>query len=158
MLQNDRNRFSIQPTGLENHNINRRWFLLCGLIALNAVLTGLTGRASAARLPKSTLTVNVLSVDPESTNREEVKYPGQPDVVFETTKFVAKVQITKILVNDHGLSVGAVINIRYSVTVRQPPDPGFRVRPTLSAGETKTVTVFGGYDARAGGNSFNWQN
>jgi hypothetical protein len=132
--------------------MNRRSLLLCGSIALNAILAALTGGASAIRLPTSTLTVNVLSVDRESFNREETKYPGLPTVVFETTKFVAKAKITRVLESAHGLNAGAVIDIRYSVTVRQPPDPAFRVRPTLSAGETVTLSVFGG------GSSFAWRN
>jgi hypothetical protein len=145
--------FSFQPTDMRSHNMNRRSFLMCGAIALNAVLAT-TGVASAARLrlPTSTLTVNVLVVDRESFNREEIQYPGQPAIAFETTKYVAKAQITKVLESEHGLSAGAVINIRYSVTVRRPPHPAFRVRPMLGAGETITLTVFGG------GSSFDWRN
>jgi hypothetical protein len=132
--------------------MNRRPVVLCWAIALDAILFGSIGGAPAARLPTSTLTINVLSVDRESVNREETKHPGQPTVVFETTKFVAKAKITRVLASDHGLNAGDVIDIRYGVTVRQPPDPAFRVRPALSAGETVTVTVFGG------GNSFSWRN
>jgi hypothetical protein len=132
--------------------MNRRSFLVCGSIALNAVLILPISVASAARLATSTITVSVLSVDRESFNREDIQYPGQPAIAFETTKYVARAQVTNVLNSDHELSAGAVIEIRYSVTVRQPPHPAFRVRPTLNAGETKTLTVSGG------SSSFYWHN
>jgi hypothetical protein len=131
--------------------MNRRSLLWRGSIALYAILVMPKSVALAARLPTSTLTVNILSVEPESFNRQESQYPGQQSVAFETTKYVAKAQVSKVLESDHGLSAGAVIYIRYSVTVRQPPHPAFRVRPMLSAGETTTLTVFGE------GGSFYWR-
>ncbi len=137
---------------MESWNMNWRSFLMCGSVALNAVLMVSISAASAARLPTSTLTVSVLSVDRESVNRQESQYPGQPVIIFETTRYVAKAQVINVVQSDHGLSAGTVVDIRYSVTVRQPPHPAFRVRPTLNAGEMKTLTVFGG------GNSFNWRN
>jgi hypothetical protein len=133
--------FSVQGMELQ---MKRRSFVKYWTIALSAILLGPTGGASAARLPTSTLTVDVLSVEPENVNREETKFPSRPTVVFETTKFVAKAKINKVMQTDHGLSVGDVIVIRYRVTTRQPPDPGFRVRPSLSAGQIVTITVAGG--------------
>jgi hypothetical protein len=138
---------------MEDHDMNRRALLLSGSVALNAaLLAAAMGGASAAQLPTSTVTVNVLSVDRESADREEARYPGRSPIVFETTKFLAKAQIAKVLKSAHGLAAGDVIDIRYSVTVRQPPDPAFRVKPTLSVGETRTLTVFGN------GSSFTWRN
>ncbi len=121
------------------------------LAAFVAVAT-LTEGAVAAPLPTSTLTVNILSVDRESSKRDETRYPGRPLVVFETTWFRARALIAEVLKTDHKLTAGAVIDIRYSITVREPPDPAYHVRPALSAGETKTVTVFGD------GDSFIWRN
>jgi hypothetical protein len=117
--------------------------ILCGAIALNAILMAATGGATAAQPGTSTLTVNVQSVDPESFTRKNVHVPCGSSFALETTKYVAKAQITKVLNTDHGLSPGAVIDIRYSVTVRQPPLPAFPVSPMLSPGETVTLTVFG---------------
>ena len=131
--------------------MNRRSLLLCGSIALNSMLLASTGVASAARLPTSTVSVDILSVDRVSFDRRESQYAGQPAVTFETTKYVAKARIIKVFKSDHGLSVGVIIDVRYSVTVRQPPDPAFRVRPMLSAGETVTLTLFGA------GTSFDWR-
>lgn len=132
--------------------MNRGSFFICGSIALNAVLLMSISAASAARLPTSTLTVSVLSVDRESVNRQESQYSGQPAIIFETTKFVAKAQVINVVESDRGLSAGAVIDIRYRVTVRQPPHASFRVKPSLNAGEIKTITVFGS------GSLYNWRN
>jgi hypothetical protein len=126
-------------------------FLLGGWL-LGSFLAASTGSASAARLPLSTITVNVLSVDRESFHRDERRPPAQSDVVFDTTRFVARALITEVLKTDHGLNPGALIDIRYDVTERQPPHPAFPVRARLNAGETATLTVFGG------GSSFIWRN
>src|SRR5262249_48968907 len=77
----------------ENVNMNRRSFLLRCAIAPNAAILVMPTGASAVRLPTSTLTVSVLSVDRESFERKEFNPPGQPTLVFETIKFVAKAQI-----------------------------------------------------------------
>jgi hypothetical protein len=143
-----------------------RLFLLWGSIVLGGVLLGgfllggfllrgflatSTSGASAARLPVSTITVNVLSVDRESSHRDESRNPAQPDVVVDTTRFVARALIAAVLNTEHGLNPGAAIDIRYDVAVRHPPHPSFPVRARLNAGETVTLTVFGG------GSSFYWR-
>ncbi len=132
--------------------MKRRSFLAFSAIALIAPLMLPIGSTSAARLLTSSIVVEVLSVDRESVNREEIKYPERPTVAFETSKYVAKARVTKILRNENGLQEGAVIDILYSVTVRDPPDPFFRVRPTLSAGQATTLSVSGG------GGKFDWRN
>ena len=132
--------------------MNMRSLFLFGPVVLGAILGLSSIKASAARLPTSTITVNVLSVDRESVNREEIRYPGQPSVAFEKSNFVAKAKIANVVRTDHGLTPGAVIDIHYSVTVRDPPAPAFHVRSSLSAGEMATITVSGG------GGSFVWQN
>jgi hypothetical protein len=125
-------------------------FLLGGFL-LRGFLAASAGSASAARLPVSTITVNVLSVDRESSHRDESRNPAQPDVVIDTTRFVARALITTVLNTEHGLSPGPVIDIRYDVAERQPPHPAFRVRARLNAGETVTLAVSGG------GSSFYWR-
>ena len=131
-----------------------RSFLRGGSIALSAVppgamLASSTG-ASAARLPVSTITVNVLSIDRESVHRDESRNHAQPDVI-DTGNFLARAVITKVLNTEHGLSSGAIIDIRYDVAERHPPHPLFPVRARLNAGETVTLTVFGR------GSSFYWR-
>jgi hypothetical protein len=102
----------------------------------------------AARLPRSTVTVIVRSVDRESYNREETPAPG---VVMERTSFVARAEIVEVPHNEHGLTPGTVIDIRYDVVVRQPPGTMLRGK-TLTPGET--VTLIGLYGR---GTSFTWQ-
>jgi hypothetical protein len=144
-----------RPRRREDYNMSLRSFLQWGSIALSAVLPGAmlassTG-APAARLPVSTITVNVLSVDRESVHRDESRNPAQPDVVIDTGNFLARSVITKVLNTEHGLSPGAIIDIRYDVAERHPPNPSFPVRARLNAGETVTLTVFGR------GSSFYWR-
>lgn len=123
--------------------MNRRLFLLLGVAYCGA---GLTAPAVAARPPASQLVVNVLSVDRESSSRRE--YSG--GVSVETTKFVAKAQIQQVLVNEHRLSPGALIEIRYEVDVRQPQLPKARDRGRLNPGEVATIWIVGD------GGQFRW--
>jgi hypothetical protein len=120
--------------------MNRRIFHLLSAACCVAVLAALTGATRAWKLTTSKLIVKVMSVDRESSSRRE--YSG--GVSVETTKFVAKAQIQEVLVNEHGLSPGAIVEIRYAVDVRQPPLPNARDRGRLNPGETTTVTVAGG--------------
>ncbi len=76
-------------------------------------------------------------VERQSSKRETPQ--SSPNVTFETTFFVAKAQIQKVFNTEHGLSPGSVIEIRYKVVVRQPPDPAFPHYLTLKAGETITL-------------------
>ena len=124
-------------------------FSLGGFV-LRGFLAASTG-ASAVRLPVSTITVNVLSVDRESFHRDKSLNPAQPDGFIDTTRFVARALIAAVLNNEHGLNPGAAIDIRYDVAERHPPHPSFPVRARLNAGETVTLTVFGG------GSSFYWR-
>jgi len=117
-----------------------------GAVTCGAILLAPADGARAAKLRDSTLTVNVLSVDRQCFNREEFK-----DRSRETTSFAAKAQILAVLNNEHGLSPGAVIEIRYDVVVWQPRLPGIRDSRTLKTGETVTLTVIGE------GTTFQWQ-
>jgi len=127
--------------------MNRRDFLLCGAITCTAMPLA----ADAARLPVSTVTVNVLSVALVSQNVEAPRGSG-PDVVFERSNFVAKGRIVEIPHNEHKLTPGAIIDIRYRTDVRKPADPNFRGNTrTLVEGQTATLTVFGG------GSAFEWR-
>ncbi len=92
------------------------------------------------------MTVDVLSVDRVSFSRKEYS-----NSTSETTKFVAKARIQKVLTNEHDLSPGSVIEIRYDVTVRKPPLRGGR-SATLKAGETVTLSIFGS------ASTFTWNN
>jgi hypothetical protein len=124
--------------------MTRRSFVLRAAVALVAMLAASAGGAGAMRLPTSTLTVEILSNERESSNREEIRPAGQPRIAFERTRFIAKARIAQVLATDHQLTPGTDIDIRYEVTVRQPAHPGFRVKPPLNVGETVTLTVFGG--------------
>jgi hypothetical protein len=134
--------------------MNRRSFLLLGALSYGAILVAPAGGARGMKLPTSTLTVYVLSVDSESLTRHpSLLQHGQPygSVTWETTTFVAKAQIQKVLNNEHDLRPGAVIEIRYDVSVRQPPLPplpGLH-RAAPKPGETVTLTVWG---SRGGAN------
>ena len=123
--------------------MNRRLFLLLGVPYCGAALTA---PAAAGRLTASKLVVNVLSVDRESSSHRE--YSG--GVSVETTKFLAKAQIQEVLVNEHGLSPGAFIEIRFEVDVRQPQLPKARDRGRLNPGEVATIWIVGD------GSQFRW--
>src|SRR5271170_7643309 len=123
--------------------MNRRFFLLLSVASCGAVLTV---PAVAGRLTASKLVVNVLSVDRESSSRRE--YSG--GVSVETTKFLAKAKIQEVLVDEHGLSPGASIEIHYEVDIRQPLLPKARDRGRLNPGEVSTIWVTGD------GSQFSW--
>jgi hypothetical protein len=131
-----------RSTRLE-HAMNRRFVLLLSVTCCGAILAAPAG---AMRLTKSKLIVNVLSVDRESSSRRE--YSG--GVSVETTKFLAKAQIQEVLVNEHALSPGAFIEIRYDIDVRQPQLSKAPDRGRLNPGETATIWIGGD------GNRFRW--
>jgi hypothetical protein len=125
--------------------MNRRFLVLFGAAAC---VIAFTANAPAARLPVSTLTVNILSVDRASFLREEYKATGG---WLEKSTYVAKARIETVVNTEHGLSPGAVIDIRYDVRVQQPPNPYNRsIAASLKVGDIWTLTVFGG------GTSFEW--
>jgi hypothetical protein len=140
---------TLRPKHERSAIMNRRLFLAAAPFSI--LVSALAGRGNAARLPLSTLTVQVLSVDQESFSRTPTMTSyGEPvgGMWFETTHFVAKAQIQKVLQTDHDLTAGRVIEIRYTVRVRTPRAlPGSN--PSLKAGETVTVTVSGGGDRYA---------
>jgi hypothetical protein len=114
------------------------------IAAASTVAIAFLGAALAARLPISTLTIEVLSVE-EKLSKSETYANGQ---TIETTTFVARAKIQKIVQTDHGLSPGAVIDILYRRT--RPSLPG-RPNRFLEVGETVTLDVFGS------GHSFTWR-
>ena len=131
--------------------MNRRDLLLGGAIACAAIPLARPGRADAARLPISTVTVNVLSVVLVSQDTEVPRGPGT-GAVFERSNFVAKARIVEIPHNEHKLTPGAIIDIRYRTDVRKPPDSNFRGNTKmLVEGQTVTVELFGN------GSSFEWR-
>jgi hypothetical protein len=121
-----------------------------------AVLLGsavLVSAAMAARLPTSTLVVQVLSVDQESFRREPAMV-SQGNAVgeqrLETTGFVAKVQIQNVIQSDHGLAPGQTIEVHYTIRTATPRPRSSRDTP-LEPGKNMTLTVMkgnGGYELR----------
>jgi hypothetical protein len=138
--------------------MNRRTFVLLGTAASLLVATAVI--APAARLPVSTLTVNVLSVERQTYQRDDYRHesfkPAGPTREWyeEKTTYVAKAQIEAVLVNDHGLSPGAVIDIHYEVSGGSAPIYARTPPLTVNAGERWTVGVFSGYVPPKGGTSF----
>jgi hypothetical protein len=121
--------------------MNRRSFLLLGAAALVAP----ADVATAQGLALSTLTVKVLSVDREEserhTYRRESFISGESSGGWsERTWFVAKAQIETIANNNHGLSSGTVIDIRY-VVIRSTV-PSEEVASLLRTGDTVTLTLY----------------
>jgi hypothetical protein len=114
--------------------MNRRSFFCCGVTSAACFLAALTSVAGSARLPTSTLLVDVLSVDRKSF--ESGRYANGSS--WEKTSFVAKAQIRKILHSDHGLKPGDIIRIDYDVL-----RPSRRAGTVLNQGANATVTVFG---------------
>jgi hypothetical protein len=122
--------------------VDRRSFLLLSA----ATFLFLASPDFAARLPISTITVNILSVGRESFERHDIRVEsvelGEQSRQFymETTIFVVKAQIETIGFDDnHHLNPGKIIDIRYEV--RRTPD--IRGEPMVKVGETWTVHVFG---------------
>ena len=113
----------------------------------------LVSAAMAARLPTSTLVVQVLSVDQESFRREPAMV-SQGNAVgeqrLETTGFVAKVQIQNVIQSDHGLAPGQTIEVHYTIRTATPRPLSFTDTP-LEPGKNMTLTVMkgnGGYELR----------
>ena len=100
----------------------------------------------AARLPTSTLVVQVLSVDRVSFNRVPSRISqghAVGDVWWETTGFVAKARILNVIRTDHGLAPGETIDVSYKIRTATPPPSPFHDVP-LKAGQTVTLEVMGG--------------
>jgi hypothetical protein len=136
----------------------RRTFVLLGTAA--SLLVATAAVAPAARLPVSTVTVNVLSVERKTYERDDYRHesfkPAGPTLerYEEKTTYVAKAQIEAVLVNDHGLSPGTVIDIHYEVPGGSAPIYARTPPLTVNAGERWTVGVFNGYAPPKGGTSF----
>jgi hypothetical protein len=128
--------------------MNRRTLVLLGAAA--SLLAASIANAPAVRLPVSTLNVNILSVDRQTYERNDHRHesfkPGgtSRDWYEEKTTYVAKAQIETVLVNDHGLSPGAIIDILYEVSGGSAPMSARTPRFTVNPGERWTVDVFGG--------------
>ena len=121
--------------------MNRRSFILHGaaLCAAASVVP-----AYGARLPLSELVVVILSAEQQSFNRETYARGGS----MEITRFIAQAKIQEVLNSDHGLSPGMVIEISYIIRLVQPS--GRQNGPSLKAGDTVTLSVFGS------GRAFEW--
>jgi hypothetical protein len=122
--------------------MNRRVFLMLGA-ASAAMSAASADRARAWKLLTSTVTVNVVAVERLSSDLVHLR-GGQSR---ETTTFLAKAEVANVIATEHGLSPGAVIDIRYDVVVPRPPS---QPEPKLTAGDAKTLTLMGN------GNSFEW--
>ena len=122
--------------------MNRRIFLMLSA-ASAAMSVASAGRACAMKLLTSTVTVNVVAVECLSSDLGHLS-GGQSR---ETTTFLAKAEVATVFATEHGLSPGAVIDIRYDVVV---PRPASWPEPKLTAGDAKTLTLMGS------GNSFKW--
>jgi hypothetical protein len=138
--------------------MNRRTFVLLG--TATSLLVATAAIAPAARLPISTLNVKILSVERQTYERDDYRHESfipagsTREWYEEKTTYVAKAQIEAVLVNDHGLSPGAVIDIHYEVSGGSAPIY-VRAHPlTVNAGERWTVDVFSGYVSPKGGTTF----
>jgi hypothetical protein len=109
--------------------------------------------AMAARLPTSTLVVQVLSVDQESFHSEPAPVSqgnAFGEQSFETSGFVAKAYIQNVVQSDHGLAAGETIEIHYKIRTAKPRPLTFKDKP-LEPGKTMTLTVMkgdNGYELR----------
>ena len=112
--------------------MNRRSFICRGVASVACFSGALTSEAWSARLPTSTLVVDVLAVDRKSF--KSGRYANGSS--WEKTSFVAKAQIRKVLRTDHGLKPGDIIQIEYDVL-----RPSWRAETVLNQGATETVTV-----------------
>jgi hypothetical protein len=136
--------------------MNRRLFLR---VAAMSPLVPWADLASGARLPVSTVTVDILSVDPQSFERDEYRRESFKDGAVsslwtEKTAVITKARIKAVLLDDgHGLSPGTVIDLRYEV-VRGSGPPYSDRAPEVKPGETWTVGIWNGYDPPKGGTSF----
>jgi hypothetical protein len=124
-------------------------------IALALLLgnAAIASAAMAARLPTSTLVVQVLSVDKESFRREPAavsKGKVSGDQWLETAGFVAKARIENVIQSDHGLAAGETIEIHYTIRTATPRPLPFKDTP-LEPGKNTALTVMkgnGGYELR----------
>jgi hypothetical protein len=136
----------------------RRTFVLLGTAA--SLLVATAAVAPAARLPVSTVTVNVLSVERQTYERDDYHHesfkPAEParERYDEKTTYVAKARIEAVLVNDHDLSPGTVIDIHYEVLGGSAPIYARAPPLSVKAGERWTVGIFSGYTPPKGGTSF----
>jgi hypothetical protein len=134
--------------------MNRRTFVLLGVAT--SLLVGSAAIAPAVRLEVSTVTVNILSVDRQTYERNDYHHESfkaggsSSDRYEEKTTFVAKAQIETVSVDDHDLTPGTLIDIHYEV--RGGSAPIYTRTPPLNvkAGERWTVDIFGGGTSFAG--------
>jgi hypothetical protein len=142
---------------LEQHIMIRRSFLMLGAASL---LVASTSIAPGARLPVSQVTVEILSVDPQSYQRDEYRRETFKDggavssTWTEKTAVITKARIKAVVLDDgHGLSPGTVIDLRYEVV--RGSGPVYQARaPEVKPGETWTVGIWNGYGPPRGGTSF----
>jgi hypothetical protein len=83
------------------------------------------------------MVVHVLSVSEEYHNREAASYGTQ---TFETTGFVARAEVRKVIQSDHGLAPGDIVVIHYKIRTAKPLPLGFHDAP-LKPGENTTLSV-----------------
>jgi hypothetical protein len=137
----------------EQHIMNRRAFLMSGAASL---LVASTAVAPGARLPVSTVTVEILSVDPQSVQRDDyrretVKDGAVSSTWSEKTAVITRARVKAVVVDDgHGLSPDAIIDLHYEV-VRGPVGSAYGARaPEVKPGEIWTVGVVGGVGSYKG--------
>jgi hypothetical protein len=78
------------------------------------------------------LHITVLSVDKPSTTRP---YDARPGGTVTTINVTMTAKVDGVLRTDSGLTPGAVIVVRYTVTHQSPPTPGPQEAAILSNGE-----------------------
>jgi hypothetical protein len=138
--------------------MNRRTLLLPGAAAL---LVASVAAAPAARLPVSTVTASILSVDRLTYSRDdyhsEFFKPGgaSRDWYEEKTTYVAKARIEIVSVNDHDLTPGTLIDIHYEVPGGSAPIYTRAPPLVVQAGERWTLDIWNGYSPPKGSTSFN---
>jgi hypothetical protein len=139
--------------------MNRRSLVLFGAAAA-CFLVASAGIAAAARLPVSSVTVNILSVDRLSYSRDDYHSesfkPGgaSRDWYDEKTTYVARARIEIVSVNDHDLTPGTLIDIHYEVLDGSEPIATRTAPLVVKAGERWTLDIWNGYEPPKGGTSF----
>lgn len=93
------------------------------------------------------LHITVLSVDKPSTTRP---YDAHPGGTVTTINVTMTAKVDRVLRTASGLTPGAVIVVRYTVTHQSPPTPGPQEAAILSNGE-KARAYLMKFDARTYG-------
>jgi hypothetical protein len=151
------NKQSADTSGKRARIMNRRSLVLFGAACF---LVASAGVAAAARLPVSSVTVNILSVDRLTYSRDDYHSesfkPGgaSRDWYEEKTTYVAKARIEIVSVDDHHLTPGTIIDIHYEVPGGSAPIYTRTPPLDVKTGERWTLDIWNGYDPPAGGTSF----